>query len=524
MPNRLATAFLQLGLVAVVLVALPYKLFELDRYFVPKELVLHVVALLLAALVLSRARSFTIDAADGLLLIFLAWSALSALFATSWWLAQRALSLSIASAIVFWTARRLGAEERYRSILAAAGVATTLAAVVGLSQAYGLETEYFSLNRAPGGTFGNRNFVAHFCVIGLPALVWITITARHSSGALAGTLGCGAVAALLVLSRTRAAWLAALVTFTVIVPAFWFSRRHWAGRGVGGRLARIGLTTVVATAVVIALPNQLNWRSDSPYLDSALRVVDYSSGSGRGRVAQYLNSGRLALDDPLFGAGPGNWPARYTQFAPRNDPSIADDGRTANPWPSSDWVAFVSERGTVAAVALAGAFALLFLWSLRGWSMLGSSDAVLARVAGTATIVATLVVSAFDAVLLLAAPALLAWSVIGATSGIGRRGREIVLSGGRRFAAVASLLLLPGLALTRSVAQVTSITLVGEGGSRAGWIAGANWDPGSYRANLRAAQLLAAARRCGSAGYYARRALALAPDAPAARRAVRACR
>ena len=525
MPHRVPGILLSGGLIAAALIALPYKVFELDRYFVPKELVLHSVALLLAGIVLVRARTLTVDVTDSLLAIFLGWSLLSALFAGSWWLAQRAVSLSISSAIVFWSARRMAEDGAYRHILVGAAVATGCAAVVGLAQAYGWESEYFSLNRAPGGTFGNRNFVAHFCVIGLPALIWVTATARTSFGALAGTLSAGAVAALLVLTRTRAAYLAAGVMLLVLGALFMVSRPYWRATQVGGRLARIALAWAVCIAAVIALPNQLNWRSDTPYLDSAMRVVDYSSGSGRGRVAQYLNSGKMALDDPIFGAGPGNWSVKYPRFAPRNDPSIADDGRTANPWPSSDWVAFVSERGAIATLALAGVFAILFVSSLRRWTELGASEAVLARVTAAGTIATTLVVSAFDAVLLLAAPALLAWAIIGATTGVGRRGgRFLELAGGRRFALVAALLVLPAIGVARSAAQVTAINWVGQGGSRAGWLNGADWDPGSYRANLRAAQLQANARKCASSRVYADRALALAPDAPDAKAVARRCR
>lgn len=524
MLNRVAVTLLQVGLVVIALAALPFKVFELDRYFVPKELVLHLLALLLAIVVLLRARSWRWDSADSLMTIFLAWSALSALFATSWWLAQRAFSISVASAIVFWVARRLGEDGLHRGILNGAALATGTAAVVGLAQAYGAETQYFSLNRAPGGTFGNRNFVAHFCIIGLPALVWVTITARHSIARHAAALGCATVTALLVLSRTRAAWLAAAVTLLVLGGAFFMSRRYWTELPVGRRLAHVALACVVAAGAAMLLPNRLNWRSDSPYLDSAMRVIDYSSGSGRGRVAQYLNSAQMALADPLLGAGPGNWPAVYPKFAPRNDASIADDGRPANPWPSSDWVAFVSERGAFAAIALAAAFAMLFLSSLRRWSDLGTTEAVLARVAASGTIVATLVVSAFDAVLLLAAPALLAWSVIGATSGIGRGGRVLELGGGKRIAVMGVLVLLPALGLSRSIAQWTAITLVGHGGTRTGWIAGAEWDPGSYRANLNAARLQANVARCTSARRYANRALALAPNAAEPKRVLRACR
>ena len=62
--QRISSIVIQLGMLAVVLVALPYKLFELDRYFVPKELVLHAAALLLGAGLLLRTRRFSADTAD----------------------------------------------------------------------------------------------------------------------------------------------------------------------------------------------------------------------------------------------------------------------------------------------------------------------------------------------------------------------------------------------------------------------------------------------------------------------------
>ena len=212
MTQRASTVLLQLGMLAVVLAVLPFKLFELERYFVPKELVLHVVALVLAVLLLARRRTTTVDAADTLLAMFLAWSFVSTLFATNYWLAQRALGVSVSSAIVFWAARTIGAAGSYRPVLVAAAVATVCAAATGLAQAYGVETDFFSLNRAPGGTFGNRNFVAHICAIGLPALIYFTVTARRSAVAFLGFLGVGCLAAVLVLSRSRAAWLAVVAS------------------------------------------------------------------------------------------------------------------------------------------------------------------------------------------------------------------------------------------------------------------------------------------------------------------------
>jgi O-antigen ligase len=338
--------------------------------------------------------------------ILIGWSLLAALFADNPWLAQRALGLSVSSAVIFWVARRLGAAGFRRPLLAGAALATVVAAALSLTQAYGFESDYFSQNRAPGGTFGNRNFVAHFSAIGLPVLVYATVTARRRLARLAGALGTGAVVACLVLSRSRAVWLAVIVIVCVAVTAtpLLASRKYWRGHSIGRRF--VGLLAGGAVAALAAVTAQL--ADDSPYLDSARGLVDYSTGSGRGRFAQYRNSLEMTRANPVFSVGPGNWSVHYPRFAPRGDQSLFTDGMTANPWPSSDWVAHISERGVIATLALLGVFASLAIGSLLRWRDLGSADAVLAKLTLLGTLAAVLVVSAFDPVLLLAAPAFLA--------------------------------------------------------------------------------------------------------------------
>jgi O-antigen ligase len=521
--NAVVAVLVSAGLIAVTLAALPHKSFELDRYFVPKELVLHCVALVAAVMLVRRARAVTLDAADALLVLFLVCSAASSLFATNHWLAQRALGVSASSAVIFWMTRRLAAAGWHRPVLAAAALATVCGAATALAQSYGVTSEYFSLNRVPGGTFGNRNFVAHLAAIGLPALVYCVVTARRTLGAALGSVGVAVVAAVLVLSRTRAAWLAVIACAASVAIPLLAARRHWTAKRVRDRFRRLALSGAAGAGLAIFLPNQLNWNSDSPYLDSARGLVDYTTGSGRGRVTQYRNSARMAAANPILGVGPGNWPVHYAGFAPRGDPSLADDGMTANPWPSSDWMALLSERGVVAALALLGVFASLYLSGWRRWPEVGDGDAVLAKLTLLATITTTLVVSLFDAVLLLAAPSFLVWSVLGAASGVDRRGRAVTIARGPRFITKAALLGILGVAVLRSAMQTVAIIRVGTGESRAGWIAAASWDPGSYRINLRVAQLYAARGQCAVARGYARRALALFPGAPEARRVLRQC-
>src|SRR5438552_16294059 len=140
MSDRAIKMAIQAGVILAVIVALPYKVFELDRYFVPKELVLHAAALIIAVVLFARRRSLSFDLVDGLLALFLLWSVAASLFATNHWLAQRALSVSISGAIVFWGARTVAAHGSYRPILIAAAIAAVCAAAFAPAQAYGLDS------------------------------------------------------------------------------------------------------------------------------------------------------------------------------------------------------------------------------------------------------------------------------------------------------------------------------------------------------------------------------------------------
>src|SRR6185436_14855231 len=153
MADRAIRLIIQAGVILAMIIALPYKLFELDRYFVPKELVLHAAALVIALVLVVRRRSLSFDIVDGLIAFFLLWSVASALFATNHWVAQRSLAISISSAIVFWGTRAAARGGIYRPVLVAVAIATVCTAALCLAQAYGVDTEYFSTNRAPGGTF-----------------------------------------------------------------------------------------------------------------------------------------------------------------------------------------------------------------------------------------------------------------------------------------------------------------------------------------------------------------------------------
>lgn len=523
MNRSLATLTLTLvGGFCVVLLSLPYKAFDLDRFFVPKELALHVTAVVTGLITLAPRPRPALDRTDTFLTAFLAASVVSALFAPNWWVATRALAITASGLTMFWVARTLSSEGHERSLLAGLAVAVVAGAVTALLQAYGVEPEYVSLSRAPGGTFGNRNFMAHLSAIGMPVLLLCALEARRSWGFAVGAIGTALVAAALVLSRSRAAWLALIVGGALMVLIGWRMREPWRDERRRRRLVMLAGGAGVGMVAALAIPNALDWTSESPYLDSVKGVVNYKEGSGAGRLVQYRNSLELARRDPLLGVGPGNWAVAYPAVASRRDPSLNDERMTSNPWPSSDWVAFLSERGVVAVAFLALAMIGLLVGAWTRARAASNPHDQLAALSLAATVVITAIVGAFDAVLLLAIPALFVWTIAGALARAARPRARIGPNVRGPLLGVAAVLgvmvVLRGAGQVAAMSAFTSATTA-DAAARA-----ALFDPGSYRIQMRLAERFAARGECRRARRYALAARDLFPNAPAPKRLLTRCR
>src|SRR3954447_8501987 len=165
--ERIAVRVLQLGAIAVVLAVSVRHVFDLDRFLVPKELVLHATAFFGALFGWRALRRVTLTRTDKLLLGYVLLCALSALFATNRWLGLRAFALSASAVLIFFLARGLSNQ----SLISGLALAIVLVAITSLLQAYGLRTDFFALNRAPGGTLGNRNLVVHAAAFGLRLVI-----------------------------------------------------------------------------------------------------------------------------------------------------------------------------------------------------------------------------------------------------------------------------------------------------------------------------------------------------------------
>jgi O-antigen ligase len=513
--GRLALRVVQIGAVAVVLAVTTFHAFELDRFFVPKELVLHVTAAVAGLLVLRELWRLGVTRVDRLLVIYLVLSALSALMATNRWLGVRALAVSGSSVLLFWVARVLRRANLHRALVGGLALAVVVVAATSLLQTYGLSLEIFSESRAPGGTLGNRNFVAHVAAFGFPLLLLCALHARGRAQYLRWAVGTALVVVSLVLTRSRAAWLAFAAVVIVVFVAMLLSPELRRDRRTWKRMAGIVLIIVVGVALSLVLPNALHWRGDNPYLESVKRVADYSEGSGHGRLVQYGHSLMMALRHPLFGVGPGNWPVEYPARTSPSDPSLdqTNAGMTSNPWPSSDWVACIAERGIAALVLLALVFLRLARAGLRQLRRGRDTEEALDGAALLAIVAGATIAGTFDAVLLLAVPAFLVWTAFGALW----VPEESAPRATWRWAFVA-IVMLSIVGIVRSTQQLMAMDIFITHSDRASLVRAAGIDPGNYRLRLRLAHM-GGRGRC----EQARAAHALFPTARAAIDASRGC-
>jgi O-antigen ligase len=451
-------------------------------------------------------------------------SLVSAALATNHWAAERAVAISLSGVALFWSAQALRRAGLVQPLVVALAIAVVIGAATSLAQAYGVQTEYFSLNRAPGGTFGNRNFVAHLCAIGTPVVVLVALTAPRGLGSIFGAVSMAVVSAALVMSRSRAAWLAVLVLAVPVGLLALVTWNRWCEARTLRRVIVLGIAAGVGVAAAIALPNSLNWKSENPYLESATGLVNYKEGSGRGRIVQYTNSLHMTLAHPLLGVGPGNWPVVYPRYASRNDPSMSsEDGVTSNPWPSSDWAAYLSERGVVATGLLLLAMLGLLVRALSDLRRGGGRDQerVLTAIALVGTLIATAVVGAFDAVLLIAVPTFFVWTLAGALAPPSDDG--VVVE--RRLYAIGlvTALAMGTIAVGRSAFELAAMSVFSATSRPSLLERASSFDPGSYRIHTRLAQAYLSRGDCRHALPHARAARALYPSAGEPRRLVASC-
>lgn len=503
-------AILLVGLVCAAAVWIPGGASDPERFAVPKESVLHLSVLVAICAAMVRRVVIEYDAIDVLVFLFasLGWLSVG-LVAQNPWAGIRAAAVSMSGALVFYMTRRLAPSAKMTVAFAVIAIGTGIAIWV-LAEAHGLIPPTSLTSRAPGGPLGNRSRAAHLLAIILPVGLAVASTAHDRLGSVLVVGGTAAMAAAIVITRSRAGWLAAaLASTTVLVIQLWAS---------SARTRRLTLRAYAALAIgcafAILLPPNLNWRSASPYRDTLAHLVDVRSGSGEVRVRQSATTFEMAKANPILGVGPGNWQLAYGRYARPDDPSYT-------PWlavptnrlPQGDWFGILAERGAIA-------FALLLMIGTgiiaRAWVTL-KADSDHARpiaTGGLGAVGATLIVGSGDPVVLTGL-GIYVVALVTATL-LPRSTPRQVASNVTRGLFIFAACCMSTLALAYSGRQVWSTTLLRNSPpSILALTRAARIDPGDYLSRVQLAHLWELLRRCDLALPYAREAAQLFPTAVA---------
>ncbi len=215
---------------------------------------------------------------------------------------------SVCSAVAFVAGRRsLATHARLRVVAAALVLAGGVAAGYGLIQEAGLDPIWQELNRGRiFSTLGQANALAAFLVLAVPVSLGLAVTSR-TTGRVIAAAATVAIGTALALTMSRGGYLGAVVAlaiFVALVPR----RPVVTRRRLGYALA--GLVALGAIAVTV------------PPLGGAVArvvermqvIVNPAESSAASHLDLWAVGARIALDHPLLGVGPENYPDEFALY------------------------------------------------------------------------------------------------------------------------------------------------------------------------------------------------------------------
>lgn len=198
-------------------------------------------------------------------------------------------------------------------------------AIIGILQYFGisslgLSADYWGYRAF--STLGNPDFLGTYLVLVLPAAIGLALTAK-TWRVRSAWLALGAiVAAGLILTFTRGAWVGAAVSLVVLI--WWLKRDAWsARRSLGGLATAVLLLTLAAQLHWFAVlrPPGSTVQTASTQAPTVLEVgasaFDVNRGSAGNRLQIWRGTIDLVGSYPIFGVGLNALMGPLSQFVPR---------------------------------------------------------------------------------------------------------------------------------------------------------------------------------------------------------------
>lgn len=513
----IAVGFLLAGVVAVLCVWAPVPTPSYEEFRLTKAAMFGVLGALCAVFLIIAPRPLVLDRLTDVPAVAAAmWGTVVAVHAPSISPAGLQQLGAFAAGLCLWFAVRWVRTLRQSEWLLSGMIYIAAAVSIGvLIEAWSALEFITPVGGRPGTVLGNRNDVARLLCLFLP-LHWRRAATenRASTRASIDHIFVVCTVAAIVLTRSRGVWLVG-GALAIALPLVDTARQRSRPSAFGSTYALWWFASVLAGALLaLVVPNRLSWGLGD-YQSTAVRVLDYRHGSGRGRVMQAQTTLRMIGSAAVVGIGPGRWSMLYPAFAREGDPSYAPDALYPAPLvPRGDVLSLTAEYG-VPGLALA----LCTAWCIgvRALRMTHREDreSVVTGTAALATPLAGLALGLVDPVIrlapLLATFVVLQGAYLGSPLGaessmpaspLRRFGYRAVLTAGGAVALLGA---------EEAARELVAFEMVRSARSLSTFRRAVAFAPRSLDAQFGLANVFVAAGRCDLAEHHIRLANALQP-------------
>ena len=336
--------------------------FDADLYrfaYLPKLVVLQVGVLLLATVIarnLSSGRAMWnssptfLPAVLYLLLSLCSVGAATNVFTATAFLAYQ-LTLFLLYVVVSQTTTDVGIERVVRWACATG----TVFSLIGILEFWGVDTSAIPSNGRPSSTFAYRNFAGTYLIALLPLAAFLVLRARKwldlGLGLTAGLL----MSLFLVYTRSRGAWLGAVVGFGTMLALFLTSYGTWLDRRAVLR-TRHGLIALTCAALLFLSLAPVSPTIRSPHSreidEGKTELLDAMTsftapGGSRGRWTLWSHTIDMISEHAILGVGLGNWKLIYPAY---DDDEMIRVG-SAPERPHNDFLWIAAESGIPSLIA-----------------------------------------------------------------------------------------------------------------------------------------------------------------------------
>ena len=257
-----------------------------------------IYAMLLAALWIASGLSVMVSTNPEL-------SVHGSLWRRSGWLTQTAL-LVLAIFIAAWLS---GEAHRLLVLIRAIAVTGSVAAIYGIFQYFGHDLFQapgtyqagdgsFRITRPPG-TIGHADYFASWLIMILFPIAALTVLEQNRLMRIASRVACAVIAAAILCTGTRAAWLGLLVGLVTLLAmkSFRVTRASW----VAAAAVAVAIVVFTMSPAGARLRARLHWSRDD--------------ARGGARMLLWRDSMRMAADKPWLGFGQETFTTEFPRFA-----------------------------------------------------------------------------------------------------------------------------------------------------------------------------------------------------------------